>query len=461
MSSLKKTAVSLAITLIPAICSAADAPAKPVIAKVCTNCHKAEAGTLRGLFDNVSLKSKAIQIRMDDNVEVVNFDEKSFQVVNDARKTGNIDLMKNNAIKKGHEIKIEFTDASGVKTATKLTVKPPVELPAAMLISTDEVAKLVAKGSGYYLFDSRPAIRFQDGAIPTAVNLPFPAFDKMAEKLLPADKNALVIFYCAGVSCNMSPASADKAKKLGYTNIKVYKDGMPAWSAKNYAVLTPQILKEAWLDKGTSLVLLDLRPEQESAKGAIKGAVTFPAKSSDKLIKKLTLKQKKAPIILYDTASGTEAAKIAARLIKVGYTNIKMLTGGFDAWKASGYEVTTGALATKISYAPKPRQGEIDIEEFRKFAAAPPADVIIVDVRTVAETALGMLKTAINLPLPDLREKAAELPKDKLVVLQCNTGNQAEMAYHLLKELGFTKIKFLNAQMTFTKNGKYELTKEL
>ena len=139
--------------------------------------------------------------------------------------------------------------------------------------------KLVALGpekGKYFLFDSRPLPRFQEGFIPTAVNLPFPAFDKLADKLLPKDKNALIIFYCAGTTCNMSPGSADKAKKLGYTNIKVYKDGMPAWLEKNYGVLSTQFLKEAWIDKDIPHVLLDVRAEKKAAKGFIKGAVAFP-----------------------------------------------------------------------------------------------------------------------------------------------------------------------------------------
>jgi hypothetical protein len=38
-----------------------------------------------------------------------------------------------------------------------------------------------------------------EAAIPTAINIPFPAFDKMAGKL-PADKGALIVYYCAGMT---------------------------------------------------------------------------------------------------------------------------------------------------------------------------------------------------------------------------------------------------------------------
>ncbi len=69
-------------------------------------------------------------------------------------------------------------------------------------MSTADVEKLVALGSEkgkYLLIDARPAPKFMEGAIPTAINIPFPAFEKMADKL-PADKSALIVYYCAGMT---------------------------------------------------------------------------------------------------------------------------------------------------------------------------------------------------------------------------------------------------------------------
>jgi hypothetical protein len=183
-------ALSLPLSTYCTVALAEPAPAaKSTIAKICTNCHKPEAGILRGHFDNISFKSQAIQVKIDDAVEIVKFDEASIKVTNEEKKNGNGDLLRNNKIKKGHEIKVEYTVENGVKTATAFVAKPPVELPKGMLLSTIELEKLIAKGpekGKYFLFDSRPAPRFHEGTIPTAVNLPFPAFDKMAEKLLPS-----------------------------------------------------------------------------------------------------------------------------------------------------------------------------------------------------------------------------------------------------------------------------------
>lgn len=445
-----------------AVSFAADsgATARPTIAKNCTSCHKAEPGTVRGHFDLVTFKAKTIQVKIDDAVELFQFDEDEIKVVNGAGKTGDGELLKDNLVKKGHEIKVIYTEKNGVKSATKFIEKPPVKVSAEMLIQTADIEKLIAQKTeqkNYFLFDSRPLPRYQEGYIPTAVNLPFPAFDKLADKLLPKDKNALIIFYCAGPTCNMSPGSADKAKKLGYTNIKVYKDGMPAWSGRNHGLLSTQFLKEAWIDKDIPHVLLDVRSSEAAARGFIKGAVAFPSEQAARLIKELPIK-KNAPVMVYDQNGSATAAAVASALVKAGFKKVVVLAGGFDAWQTAGYAVASGKPAAQASYTPKPRPGEINLEEFKKYAAELPDNVMIIDVRTAKEGKAGMLKTARLIPAEEIKDRLAEIPKDKLTILHCNTGTIAEVVYNSLKELGYSNIRYANAKIDFEKDGNYKIT---
>lgn len=438
------------------------APENPTIAKPCTLCHKAEPGVVRGYFDIVTFKAKTIQVKIDDAVELFKFDEDEIKVVNGEGKSGDGEFLKDNLVKRGHEVKVEFIEKDGVKTAVKLIAKPPVKISDEMLFKTADVEKLLAQGSEkgkYFLFDSRPLPRFQQGYIPTAISFPFAAFDKMADKLLPKDKNALIVFYCQGVTCNLSPGSAAKTVKLGYTNVKVYKEGIPAWQEKNYALLTPQFLKEAWIDKDLPNVLLDVRAKKVAAKGFIKGAVSFPAKESAKLIKKLAVK-KNAPIVVYNQNGGKDATVVAASLIKAGFKNVLVLNGGFDAWKTAKFDVVSGKMAAKAIYTPKARPGEIALDEFKKYAAELPSNVMIIDPRTAAEGKAGMLKNAKLIPVEEIKDHLAEIPKDKLIVFYCNTGTIAEVAYNTLKSLGYPNVKYLNAKVVIEKNGSYKVSRD-
>jgi rhodanese-related sulfurtransferase len=256
----------------------------------------------------------------------------------------------------------------------------------------------------------------------------------------------------------MSPNSAGRAEKLGYTNIKVYHDGLPEWTKRNYLVLSPQFLKEAYVDKEISNVLLDVRPAAAAKNGFIKGAVTMPAADVAANIAKFPPKDKKPPIIIVDDKGGGDAVNSAKTLVAAGYTSVAVLTGGMDAWQAAKFPVEAGNLATTITYVPKPRPGEIAIDDFKKLAASTSADTLIIDARSREEASFGMIKGAKVIPDTEILDRLAEIPRDKQVVTYCNTGVMAEMAYHKLKEKGYN-VKFLNANVNFDDKGNYTIAK--
>jgi rhodanese-related sulfurtransferase len=256
----------------------------------------------------------------------------------------------------------------------------------------------------------------------------------------------------------MSPDSARRAENLGYTNVKVYADGIPAWIKTHHLVLSSQFLKEAWIDKDIAHVLVDVRPAKDAEAGFIKGAVSVPVGDIEKSIAKFPPKDKKAPIMIYDQKGGDDAVKAAKALIAAGYAPVDIVTGGFDAWKAAGYPVQTGKLAENIVYVPKPRPGEIAVDDFKKLAAHTPADTLILDVRDSYEGNEGMIKGAKLIPDDQILDRLAEVPKDKKIITYCANGVRAEMAYHKLKDKGYN-VQFLNAKMTIDKAGNFNIEK--
>ncbi len=254
----------------------------------------------------------------------------------------------------------------------------------------------------------------------------------------------------------MSPNSASRAEKLGYTNVKVYHEGIPAWTQRNFTVINAKQLKEGWIERDLPHVLVDVRTAAEAEKGFIKGAVTMPAAEVAKSLDKFPPKKKKPPIMLYDQSGGDDARAAAKALVTAGYPMVNVIIGGFDAWKAANNPVETGKLATAIVYVPKPRPGSIAVDEFKKIAAEQPANALILDVRNRDEANAGMIKGALLVPDEEILDRLAEIPKDKLVVLHCSTGVRAEMAYHKLKEKGYN-VKFLNNKIEIEKDGKFTI----
>ncbi|HSN46049.1 MAG TPA: rhodanese-like domain-containing protein [Casimicrobiaceae bacterium] len=435
----------------------AQAPAaKPTIPQVCTNCHQAKPGNVQGYFENVAFKSKSIQLKIDAATEIVRFDEATLKVVT-TEKTGKADMLRD--IPKGREARIEYAEKDGVKTATLISFKGVAKMPPEKELKYEQVLALVEQGkaSNTVLIDSRPLPRFQEGTIPGAINLPYPAWDKFVDRL-PKDKNQAILFFCQGPTCMMSPNSLRNAEKLGYTNVKVYPGGVPEWLEKNVGVLSPAFLQEAWIAKDIPHVLIDVRPASTVARdGFIPGAVNVPVSQIPAALATLPPAKLRAPIMVYDGDGGTAARYSAKTIQGAGQTNVNTVTGGFDAWKAAGNKVATGTPVTKIAYAPKPRPGEISIAEFTALAKATPADVLILDVRNQDEANAGMIKGAKLIPDEDLAARMGEIPKDKRILTHCATGVRAEMAYHKLKDKGY-KVNFVKADLAIKKDGSFVAT---
>lgn len=453
---LRNLALLAAIGLAPAALAQAPAPAaKANIPKLCTNCHKPEANEIYGNFEGVAFKSRSIQLKIDAATEILKFDPKAIAVV-DAGQAKKPDALPE--MRKGHEARIAYVEKDGVKTATKIWFKGPIKVAPEKLVRYDDVAAMVAKGpeaGNYVLVDSRPLPRVQEGTIPTAINIPFTTkgFDALAKQKLPADKSKRVVFFCQGITCMLSPNSMRRAEALGYTNVKVYREGWPEWTTKNVGVLAPAHLKAAWLDKQIPHILIDARPASEIQAGFIKGALAIgPAQIKTALgdFPEISLK---APIMVYDGGDGKAAMEVASSITKAGYPFVTVVSGGFKAWKAANYDYYAGQAGTKIAYVPRPRPGDIGIEAFKALAASTPADTLILDVRNQDEANAGMIKGAKLIPDEELLGRMGELPKDKRIVAHCATGVRAEMAYHKLKDKGFNAA-FVKGDIEISKAGK-------
>src|SRR5947209_8765255 len=68
------------------------------------------------------------------------------------------------------------------------------------------------------VIDANGTESWQRGHIPTAID--FRASREKLASVLPADKNALIVAYCGGPTCNAYKSAANAAEQLGYTNVK-------------------------------------------------------------------------------------------------------------------------------------------------------------------------------------------------------------------------------------------------
>lgn len=103
------------------------------------------------------------------------------------------------------------------------------------VVDTAGVAALLKAKTPVVVLDAR-AGKYDDGKrLPGAKSLNAGSAEADVAKLLP-DKNALVVTYCAGLTCPASHQLAEKLKKSGYVNVLEYAEGLEGWLKAGNAV---------------------------------------------------------------------------------------------------------------------------------------------------------------------------------------------------------------------------------
>jgi len=325
---------------------------------------------------------------------------------------------------------------------------------------------------GVAIIDSRPAARQYDpGHIPGAINIPDSQFDKLAGKL-PADKASLLVFYCGGLDCMLSHNSAFKAEKLGYTNVKVYAEGMPDWKTKGGDVSVSAVYIKKLIDEKAAYTLVDARPKRVADKGMIPTAINISDTEFDKRVDKLPAD--KAQLLIY-YCGGLECVlseKSAEKARKLGYTNVVTYPEGYPEWEklyaasqsaaaggaggAGGAAAGDAAGTTKAALVPGKEKGSVTVASFEQVWKASPGSVMLVDVRDAKEYAAGTIKGAVNIPMNDLEKQIPSLPKDKPVVFICGTGARSGEAYDTTKLLAAdVQAWFIDGDIKFSPDGTY------
>lgn len=314
------------------------------------------------------------------------------------------------------------------------------------------------------------------GYIEGSVNVPIRTLVKSDK--LPTDKAAPIIITCA--SGHRGSFGMMVLQMLGYTNVKSMAGGINAWKAANLALLgVPFDIKVSFdkyfsaLPDGFSLIapaaakdqmaatkvfLLDMREASEiTTNGYIEGAVNIPTRTLIKNLDKLPAKDQ--PIIVM-CGSGVRSPLGMAALQMLGYTNVKSLTGGFNAWKAANLPVAMGTPAAPVAGKAPEVDKDLVAALDKWFTALPdgwngiaPAaakdqmgvtKVTLIDVREASEiTANGMIEGSISIPVRTLIKSMDKLPTDKAapILVTCASGHRGMFSMMALQMLGYTNVK--------------------
>lgn len=92
-------------------------------------------------------------------------------------------------------------------------------------------------------------------------------------------------------------------------------------------------------------------------------------------------------------------------------------------------------------------RGEAPVEHWGNIANE---GVFILDVRDFQETAVESVSGAVNIPLPELRERMTELPRGREILVTCNAGQRSYYAVRMLLQNGFNARNLSGGFLTYT-----------
>jgi rhodanese-related sulfurtransferase len=79
----------------------------------------------------------------------------------------------------------------------------------------------------------------------------------------------------------------------------------------------------------------------------------------------------------------------------------------------------------------------VALAQWHELGALDPKNTLVLDVRTDAERSAGFIPCSLHIPLHQLRQRLGELPRDREIVVSCQSGQRSYFACRLLNQRGF------------------------
>jgi rhodanese-related sulfurtransferase len=184
---------------------------------------------------------------------------------------------------------------------------------------------------------------------------------------------------------------------------------------------TPSQVRRALLLR-EEIALLDVRHEAAFATGHPLFAANMAADRIE-LEAEIRLPRKDVPIVVYDAGEGL-VAQAADRLAALGYTDVRELGGGLQAWRSAGYEVFQDVNSYAKAFG--------ELVEQRKHTPSLPADEVaaliasdaklaILDVRRPDEYATMNIPGSVSVPGAELVLRAGGVAPDPetTIIVNC------------------------------------------
>ncbi len=95
--------------------------------------------------------------------------------------------------------------------------------------------------------------------------------------------------------------------------------------------------------------------------------------------------------------------------------------------------------------------GDVRVAQWHEVEQLDPELVTILDVRDIQERAAGSIANSVHVPLPELRERISELPRNRELLVHCASGQRSYIACRMLQQHGFRCRNLTGSYKTWQK----------
>jgi NADPH-dependent 2,4-dienoyl-CoA reductase/sulfur reductase-like enzyme/rhodanese-related sulfurtransferase len=81
--------------------------------------------------------------------------------------------------------------------------------------------------------------------------------------------------------------------------------------------------------------------------------------------------------------------------------------------------------------------GDVAVAQWHELDKVSRGEAVLLDVRTTPERQKGEIPGSLHIPLHELRARLSELPKDKEIIVHCQSGQRSYFACRMLSQMGY------------------------
>ncbi|MFH1509050.1 MAG: rhodanese-like domain-containing protein [bacterium] len=208
------------------------------------------------------------------------------------------------------------------------------------VMTSQELKNKLDNNESIFVIDLRSASDYEELHIPGSINSDLASIELQEE----AENYDTYAFICNSLECIVAD---QKLNELAWENAYLIPDGVTEWNNNGYdlegtasvehtaiAEITTTELNQL-LKTNKSLVIIDIREKTAYDYFKIPGAINIPFIDFSSTLS-ANVQSKNVEVIIYDEM-GLKSRLAAQEMIRQEYKNIKILTGGIEAWIDAGF----------------------------------------------------------------------------------------------------------------------------